>query len=109
MLKRIKVLREEYGVSQQKLAAGIGVSQQSVNGYENSKIEPDISTLKQMAAYFETSVDYIIEHTHIRRKMEDVEEFALNEREAALMRGYRKIPATSRKIVDELVAEMQKK
>ena len=109
MLKNIKLLREERGVSQQKLADAIGMSQSSVNDYENRNIEPDISTLMRMADFFETSVDYIVGYTDIRRKTEAVSEYALNERESALIDGYRKIPESSRKVVDDLIADMLRK
>lgn len=109
MLKKLKVLRDERGVSQQKLADVIGMSQSSINDYENRGIEPDITTLVRIADYFETSVDYIVEHTHIRRKIEEVSEYALNERESALINGYRAIPASSRKVIDDMIAEMLKK
>lgn len=109
MLRNIRLLRDEYGISQQKLADEIGVTQPSVNKYENHNIEPDISTLIRIADYFETSVDYIVEHTHIRRRIEEVSEYALNEREAALISGYRTIQDSGRKVVDDMVAEMLKK
>ena len=60
MLKKIKELRANAGISQKKLAEIVGVSQQAINKYENHDTEPDIETLKRMAAYFNTSVDYII-------------------------------------------------
>ena len=72
MLKNLKKLREEKGISQKQLADVVSVSQQSINKYENHNIEPDIDTLIKMADYFETSVDYIIGHSKIRRKIEAV-------------------------------------
>ena len=45
MVKNLKLLRTKYNISQQQLAELVGVSQQSINKYENHKIEPDIQTL----------------------------------------------------------------
>ena len=45
MLVNLKKLREEASVSQKALAEAVGVSQQSINKYENHNIEPDIETL----------------------------------------------------------------
>jgi len=106
MLKNLKLLRDETGVSQLKLAESIGMSQQSVNGYENSEVEPDISTLIKIADYFETSVDFVIGHTDIRRKIEPVSEFALNDQEARLMRTYRKLRTTAKTKIGDLMEEM---
>ena len=91
MLKNLKVLREEVGVSQKYLADIIGVSQQSINKYENHNIEPDISTLIKIADFFDTSVDYIIGHTDVRRKIEKVHTFQLNESESNMLKGFRKL------------------
>ena len=60
MLPNIKLLRKAKGVTQQQLAEAIGVSQQSVNKYENHNIEPDITTLIRMANFFGTSIDFIV-------------------------------------------------
>ncbi|MBQ8922805.1 MAG: helix-turn-helix transcriptional regulator [Oscillospiraceae bacterium] len=43
MVKNLKTLRTKFRLSQQQLADVIGVSQQSVNKYENHNIEPDNS------------------------------------------------------------------
>lgn len=60
MVKNLKKLRKLFGVSQQQLVDAVGVSQQSINKYENHNVEPDIETLIAMADYFNTSVDYLI-------------------------------------------------
>jgi transcriptional regulator with XRE-family HTH domain len=108
MLRNIRRLRDERAISQQKLADAIGMSQQSINSYENHNVEPDIMTLTRIADYFETSVDYVVAHTDIRRKIEEVGEYALNAREAALVDGYRALPASSRRVIDALIADMLK-
>ena len=91
MVENLKKLRNQKGVSQQKLADTIEVSQQSINKYENHKIEPDIQTLIKLADYFETSVDYLIGHTDIDHVMEAVASYDLNEDEASLIGNYRKL------------------
>lgn len=91
MVENLKKLRNKKGVSQQKLADAIEVSQQSINKYENHKIEPDIQTLIKLADYFETSVDYLIGHTDIDHVMEAVYSYDLNEDEESLISNYRKL------------------
>ena len=109
MLKNIKLLRDEFGISQQKLGDEIGMSQQSINKYENHDIEPDISTLTKIADFFETSVDFVVGHTPMRRKIEETSEYALNERELALVTKYRALSVSSRKVVDGMIGELLKK
>ena len=91
MIKNLKQLRAELGISQNKLAEIIGTSQQSINKYENHNIEPDINTLTALTDFFSTSVDYLIGHSDIRHKIEAVSTFDLNEDEASLINAYRKL------------------
>ena len=89
MLTNLKKLREDASVSQKALADAIGVSQQSVNKYENHNIEPDIETLIRIADFFDTSVDYIIGHSSVRRRIEEVRVFELNDNESSVIERYR--------------------
>lgn len=104
MVKNLKKLRAEVGVSQQQLADVIGVSQQSINKYENHNVEPDISTLIALAEYFSTSVDYLIGNTDLKRKIEVVHTFDLNDDEKEIIEKYRKTSDKNKKII-ELILE----
>lgn len=59
-MENLKRLRENADLSQQGLANEIGLTQQKIHSYENDLYEHDIATLKQLANYFDTSVDYLI-------------------------------------------------
>lgn len=87
MIQNLKLLREKHGISQQRLASAIGVSQQSVNKYENHNVEPDIATLVKIADYFHTSVDYLIGHS----ELVDEPQFILNVDEIKIVSSYRQL------------------
>jgi transcriptional regulator with XRE-family HTH domain len=91
-MDRLISLRKEKNISQQKLAEQIGTNQQSIHGYEQGLYEPDIQTLKLLAIFFNTSVDYLVGNTEIRNKIEYVQKFELNENEASVMEMYRVLP-----------------
>ncbi|MBR1822365.1 MAG: helix-turn-helix transcriptional regulator, partial [Clostridia bacterium] len=88
MLPNVKLLRREAGISQQALADALGISQQSINHYENHDTQPDLQTLKQMADYFNTSIDYIVGHTDIKDPFDNTEAFHLNADEGELITQY---------------------
>lgn len=96
MVKNLKLLRNKKGISQQQLADVIGISQQSINKYENHNVEPDISTLIALADFFGTSVDYLIGNTNIDRKIEAVHHYDLNDDESVLISQYRKLTKEER-------------
>lgn len=89
MLENLKLLRQEHGISQQRLADAIGVSQPSINKYENHSIEPEIEILKRMAEFFNTSIDYIVGNTDIREKIERKDFYELNSNELKMLSSYR--------------------
>ena len=63
MLKQnLKALRTQKGISQSALAAMLGVSQQAVAKWESGKAEPDSNTLKEIAKYFNVSIDYLLDN-----------------------------------------------
>ena len=90
-------------MSQKQLADVVSVSQQSINKYENHNIEPDIDTLIKMADYFETSVDYLIGHSKIRRKIKFVSSYDLNTEEAKLVESYRNLSDKQRKSIGLII------
>lgn len=103
MVKNLKKLRQKAGLSQQQLADVIGVSQQSVNKYENHSIEPDIRTLTALADCFGTSVDYLIGHTEYNRKIEPVAHYDLNDEESSLIDGFRLLSKTERQSIELII------
>lgn len=96
MLENLRKLREAKGVSQKQLAEAVSVSQQSINKYENHNVEPDIATLIAIANFFNTSVDYLIGNSEIRRKIEVVHAYDLSDSESALIDNYRRLSKRQR-------------
>ena len=61
--ERMRQLREEAGISQNKLAKLIGIQQSSLNRYESGFSNPTPETLLWFADYFDVSMDYIYGRT----------------------------------------------
>ncbi len=109
MIKNLKQLRKEKGISQKSLGEEIGVSQQSINKYENYNIEPDISTLIHLAKFFNTSVDYLIGNTEIRPVAELAMSFKPTQDEIDLINEYRKMNEAERDSVHMLLTRYNSK
>lgn len=104
-MENLKKLRIEKGLSQQKLASYINISQQSVYKYENDISEPDISTLKNLADFFETSIDYLVGNTDIPKKYDNYAEEELNAEEFEMIRCYRRLTHSKRKVIGQILTE----
>ncbi len=109
MVKNLRYLREKKGVSQKQLAKIVGISQQSINKYENQATDPDVPMLIHMANYFNTSVDFLVGNTDIERKYEEVHESDLNDNEMMVMSEYRETDRTGQEIILSLLRKLNQK
>lgn len=58
--KRLKELRTQKGINQQKLADDIGVTKSTISLYEQGDNVPDIKTFVKIADYYGVSYDYLL-------------------------------------------------
>ena len=103
MVKNLRLLREEKGYSQQKLAEMINISQQAIFKYEKTDNEPDISTLICLAEIFGVSVDYLI---GIREPLNMQLPDNLSEQELTHLRQWRTLPHNIKSSLDVLISSI---
>lgn len=101
MVRNLRKLRINKGISQQQLADMMGTTQQSINKYENHNVEPDISALIKMADFFETSVDYLVGHA--TSSAQTASEFEPTKEEAVLLRNYRRLSKEEKESIQMVV------
>ena len=65
---RLKLLRAQKGISQQRLADEIGISKSSVNMYERGEREPGFETLELFADYFNVDMNFLLGTSDIQNK-----------------------------------------
>ena len=58
--ERIKILREEKGISQAELAKRLGVNRSIVSSYENQTRLPSIQMLSKLSYLFNVSIEYLL-------------------------------------------------
>ncbi|QDI92483.1 XRE family transcriptional regulator [Salicibibacter halophilus] len=65
--ERIKQIRKEENISQQKLANVLKITPRQLRRYENNEFEPNLETLKSLADYFNISLDYLVGRSNNRK------------------------------------------
>lgn len=60
LAKRLKLARENKGVTQTQVYKDIGIHNKTLSGYERGISEPDLNTIKTLANYYNVSVDYLL-------------------------------------------------
>lgn len=58
--ERIKTLREQAGMSQEKLAKRLGITRSSVNAWEMGISTPSTQYIAELARLFRVSADYLL-------------------------------------------------
>lgn len=61
---RIALLREKRGLTQEELSSKLGISRAALSHYETNRREPDYDTLRSIANFFDTSLDYLFGRTN---------------------------------------------
>ena len=102
--KKIRLLRKNNDVTQDKLAAYLGVTPQAVSRWESEICYPDIETLPQIADFFGVGMDELLcydsiqKETKIKAYLHDAEVLYENERLedclALLREAYAEIPSS---------------
>ncbi|ABE99510.1 TPA: helix-turn-helix transcriptional regulator [Clostridioides difficile] len=68
-MNRIKELREEKGISLDKLSEDLHINKSTLSRIENGLREPKKSTIEEYANYFDVSTDYLLGRTDVRNSL----------------------------------------
>lgn len=69
--EKLKSMRKQSGMSQEKLAEKIGVSRQAITKWENNTGIPDIENMLALSSLFNVSVDELLSNEKIEKKQDD--------------------------------------
>ena len=64
--ERLRILREEKGITQIDLAKYLSLANSTVSQYEADKRDPDSAMLQKLAEYFDVTLDYLMGRSGIR-------------------------------------------
>lgn len=105
-MNNLRKLREHYGISQQKLAEYFHLSQQSIYKYENGLSEPDFQTLRELADFFHTSVDYLVDYTDDPTLSSALVHIEFLPAELKHLEMYRRVSPHFQKLLDSMLTEV---
>ena len=67
--ERLILLREEVGLTQEKLAAIFKTKKATISRYETGTREPKLDALIEFADYFNVNIDYLVGRTENRKRL----------------------------------------
>jgi len=85
----LRWLIEENDLTQRRLAAELHMSTSTLTNYVNNLREPDFSTLKLFAAYFNVSIDYLLDY-HPKQGANQIED--------ELLLAFRQLPPEQQRV-----------
>lgn len=59
-MKGLRTIRLAKNLNQQKVAMDLNISREALSHYETGRREPGIDMLRKLSAYFNVSIDYLI-------------------------------------------------
>lgn len=62
-MNRIRELRKAKGLTMKELGKELGLAESTVSLYERDLHEPDLDTIRKLAAFFSVTMDYLLGHT----------------------------------------------
>lgn len=72
---KLKNLREKSNLLQKDISKDLNISTSTIGMYEQGRREPDNSTLKKIANYFDVSTDYLLDNSKpLSKKEEELKE-----------------------------------
>lgn len=98
---RIRKLLTEKHITQRVMANDLHLSPATINGYLQARRLPDCETLARIAAYLDTSADYLLGTASVDTRPG----FSLNSSERLLLENYRAMNDSKKHIIMELSAE----
>ena len=88
--EKLKTLRKQRGITQEQLASSLGIGTSTIGMYESNIRKPSYKILKQIANYFNVSVDYLVNEAGLEDTfnldfyIERIQELSPTEREKVL-------------------------
>mgnify|MGYP002434717696 CR=1 FL=1 len=75
MMNRLRDLREERNLTQEKVAKALGIGQAGYSKYECEKIDIPTDILLKLSDYYNTSIDYILCRTNNKNPYKKSEKY----------------------------------
>jgi transcriptional regulator with XRE-family HTH domain len=69
--ERLKQLRENKGITQEKISSDLNINRATYAHYETGRRQPDLDTVKLLAEYHNCSIDYLLGKTDIRNPYDE--------------------------------------
>ena len=102
--KRLRILRENKGYNQEKLANMCGLSTSTIGMYEQGRRQPDNDTLVKLADIFDVSIDYLLGKTEVKKYEKPYED----ELEKVLFSKAKELTADEKKAVLNIINAIKK-
>ena len=106
VLLKLRILRNEQGITQQQLADQAGISRSNINTWESGKSLPLPDGLIALADAFGCSVDYLLGRESEEGVIVVSEDFNLSEMEKMLIKDFRLLPSRQQSGIAGLVHGM---
>ena len=86
--ERLKSLRKEQNLTQQKIAEKLNISRGSYAQWEAQRTQPSSKSLETLANFFDVSTDYLLGNTDIKNQNQFDEDFLILRKGDTVPQGF---------------------
>lgn len=90
-MKNLYKIRNDKNISQLSLSIRLGVSQETISGYETGKSYPSVDNLIKLCDIFNVSSDYLLDRTDVHYTIKDFCDKNISVEELELLSYFRKL------------------
>jgi transcriptional regulator with XRE-family HTH domain len=106
--QRIKLLREEKGLTQEELAESISVNRSTLASWERN-ISPMMKECKKLAAFFDVSLDYLAGESDQRQEAPaEVPVMVFTQSDVTLIQRFHAMSSIGQKMVLDMIDSIEK-
>lgn len=100
-MERLRQLREERRMTQLRLSIELDISQQRISKIETGQTDPSASLLRRISAYFNVSVDYLLELSDYREVKKGI--YSQMRLEKNMTDSFKKLPPRDKDAINLLI------
>ncbi len=99
--KRLRGLREDKDLKQNKVATDLSITPYQLSRYESGNSKPDPELIAEFATYYEVTTDYLLGHSDQPHLTEE-EAFEAFKNDPSLERWYKELPKSKEEDLQRL-------
>jgi transcriptional regulator with XRE-family HTH domain len=104
--ERLRIARERKGFSQTEVYRRTNINNKTLSKYEKNDTKPDIETVKDLAIFYDVSVEWLLTGQNPSKKDNEID---FDPEVRSLARDIKSLESSDKELLKDLIKSMQKR